>query len=79
MDANLANFLNQLDLLMLWEHPEHWALQDVTTQGVTHRDCVCDQARLNADCPITESRYEKPSAKSTAQSVAQVEVEGGDI
>jgi hypothetical protein len=66
-------FWTDLDLTMLWEHPSRWKIQLVVEKnGQEKRDCVCDQARLNADCPITPSRWDAP-AKAAIPSVAQVE------
>lgn len=69
--SGVNTFFDDLFAHQLFEHPEHWSLQDVMTQGVTRRDCVCDQARLNADCPITPSRWDAPA--KAIPSVAQVE------
>lgn len=65
--SGVGTFFDDLFANCLFEHPEHWSLRDVTSvNGVTTRECVCDEARLRADCPPSESRYDKPKVMSTA-------------
>jgi hypothetical protein len=74
--SGVNTFFDDLFAHQLFEHPEHWSLQNTVVNGAIVRDCVCNEAALNASCPQSESRYDKPKVLSAPP---EVEVEGGDI
>jgi hypothetical protein len=53
---------NQLWLSALWEHPDHWVLQDVTTEGKTTRECVCI-AQNEFVLPVPQSKAATPTVE----------------
>ena len=40
MDPDLADFMNELDASVLWDHPDQFELRDVENNGKTTRQCV---------------------------------------